>query len=163
MFENFSIGSPSTWFAKPDAYAALNQPENNTMSTGISGMPAPATPMPETQTIMGMTPNSFASIAGQMGSAISKSQKGAESPMGRIGSIAASLGQAQLAAIAAEKQHKANGEFMKNLLAKGFMPGLVPQVNSMDSTSGDVSKHPSMQSFADMLKKDASAGAGGTI
>ena len=112
--------------------------------------------------IMGMSPNSFAAIAGGMGQALSTSQKGVVSPMGKIGGLAASLGQAQLAAIAADKQHKANGALLSTLFTK---MGDAPQIKSMmDKINGMDNKIDVKNHFGDeeLNRLDAVTRAGGS-
>jgi hypothetical protein len=90
---------------------------------------------PQGNTILGMSPENFSAVAGQLASAIG----GPKTIGGRVGNLAAQLGTAKLQALAAEHQHKNINKFVSDLVAqrlKGLMEGTGP------ATSGGVGSSP---------------------
>lgn len=63
--------------------------------------------------VLGMTPNNFAAIVGQLGAAISPKGSVGE----RLGGVAAALGQAKLQELAAAQQHKHLTTMLSSLFA----------------------------------------------
>ena len=75
------------------------------------------------ETIMGMSPASFAAMGGLLAQAI-----GGDTPGGRVGQVASALGQTQIKAMMAQKAQKDQQAFLKDLLGNnGDLSKLTPE------------------------------------
>jgi len=85
--------------------------------------------------ILGMSPNSFSAIAGGLGSALSKTERGAETPMSRIGDFARGLGVAQMGMIAGKEKAKKDQDILLQMIKQGLLdPGLLQKLIGQDSS-----------------------------